>query len=76
VGPRATQHRAFSENLRAFVESRNFHFYDAYPVISEASARGEKLYFTGDMHFNRRGFEVWSEGFARDLGEWVRRSVR
>jgi hypothetical protein len=58
VGPRATQHRAFSENLRAFVESRNFHFYDAYPVISEASARGEKLYFTGDMHFNRRGFEV------------------
>jgi hypothetical protein len=68
-----TQHLMFAERLGEYAQSRGVYFFDAFPAIAEA-AMTERLYYTQDMHFNARGFAVWSQAFARDLSAWVRYS--
>jgi hypothetical protein len=66
-----SQHRAFAERLGQYARSKGVFFFDAFVAIAEA-ARTERLYYRQDMHFNPRGFAVWSEAFARSLTTWAR----
>ena len=69
-----SQHRAFAEKLGEYARSRGVYFFDAFPAIAEA-ARSERLYYKQDMHFNSRGFAIWSVAFAQNLREWARLSA-
>jgi len=66
-----SQHRVFATRLGEYAQSRGVFFFDAFPAIAEA-ARRERLYYRTDMHFNPRGFEVWSAAFAEGLRDWAR----
>jgi lysophospholipase L1-like esterase len=49
--------RIFEEQIQALCSRDNIAFKSFYDAISEAIQSGERLYFTGDMHFNEKGIE-------------------
>lgn len=55
--------------FKAQVEAAGFVFFDLTPVLQDAAARGEMLYYTYDTHWNQAGHEVVGRAIADFLAQ-------
>jgi hypothetical protein len=55
------------EHLKAYCAERDLAVIDLLPPFREESARGRRLYFRRDPHWNRYGHEFAAECIAREL---------
>jgi hypothetical protein len=58
-------HNRTYEVLSQQLAEKNIPSWDLTPILREAAAKGEKLYFSIDGHFNEAGHRVTAEALAR-----------
>lgn len=53
--------------IRERAEQEGFVFFDLTPILQEAAARGEMVYYVYDTHLNQRGHDLVGEAVAQFL---------
>lgn len=64
--------------LKELTQSTSTPYFDSLEVIERRldGARPEEIYDKGDMHFNRRGYALWANGYSEFLLQIIDSSLR